>query len=304
VIGVPRLFAGLVSVAEDVGVTVVALLSAVVAVAVGVVATLHVTGDTPYSQADLDRASAASRLQAEAPAAPVEPVAATDAAGETGGAAVRRLKRDLAEAREQVSTLERTAAKDRRAARAAEKDVAALRKRLKAAREKLAETTAEDPTTEVTDDPTFPLEPLSPLDPADPADPDATEEPLPDVTASGTLQTAWTLPPRRKPWPRGCPSIMTGYRVAVTSSDGERVAEVRVRDVDLVDRRVTTAGDLRMVCQGTYTATLPQPLAGSYDFWAVTAARPGTPLDESLVADTTVASGAGPGLSVLFCPGC
>ncbi|GAA5147209.1 hypothetical protein GCM10023340_19280 [Nocardioides marinquilinus] len=300
----PRLFAGLVSVAEDVGVTVVALLSAVVAVAVGVVATLHVTGDTPYSQADLDRAAAASRLQAEAPPTSVEPVAATDRADDVRTPAVRRLQRDLEEAREQVRTLERTGTRSRRAARAAEDEVATLRTRLKAAREKLAEATADDPTTEVTDDPTFPLQPLDPTDPTDPADPGTTEEPLPDATVTGTLQTSWTLSPRRKPWPRGCPSVMEGYRVAVTSSDGERVAEVRARDVDLVDRRVTAGGDLRMVCQGTYSATLPQPLAGSYDFWAVTAARPGTPLDESLVADTTVTSGAAPALTVLFCPGC
>jgi hypothetical protein len=281
---VSRIVGGVMSLLEDVGVGVVALVTAVLAGAIGVVATLHLAGGTPYSQDDLDRASRVAAAQAPASAAP-EP-ASEEVAPDADVVATRQ---DLEDALERAERLQRQSDgwEDKWTTAAG---------RVEKLKEQLEELRAFQEGQEGAVGPDgLPLT-GTPGDAGGQVDPDATE-----TTVTGTLTTTWSLSEDQKPWPAACGVPEGSYAVRVLGPDGKAVTTGGVTGSNLVKREVKGTR-LSLVCTLTYEATLPLPALATYEFQAVASEAPGRPLYSALVPGTVTATGTAPSLTVSYAP--
>lgn len=271
-----RIFSGLWSLLEDVGTGAAVLVTAVVACAVGVVATLQVTGGTPYSQEDLDRRSAAYEAQVARPAAP-QPAA--DAS--TDSAEVTDLQEELEDERERADRIERTSGKWEAKWTASQRRIAQLRRQL---------AKLQDATEGAVGPDGLPISGGTLPGAAGATDPEATE-----TTVSGTLTTTWTLTDAARPWPDKCTRASEAYAVRVVDGAGKPVATGSVTGRDLVDR-TEKKGVLTLVCALTYQVVLPLPATSTLEFQSVAKEAPTTPLYSALVPGPVAASGVAPDL--------
>lgn len=268
-----RIFSSVLDLLDDVGRGVAVLVTALVAGAVGVVATLQVTGGTPYSQEDLERRSAAYEVQSDSGQAPAP---ASDEDDPAATAELTGLQEDLEEARERADRVQRQS-------EAWEDKWTAAQRRITELREQIAG--------------------LGEVDPVDaPAGagglPDGAPEPGDtETTVTGTLTTTWTLSEAAKPWPAACGIPQDSYAVKVLGADGESVATGSVTGSNLVKRK-EKKGVLTLVCTLSYQAVLPLPAKSNYEFQAVSTASPGTPLYSAVVPGPVATRGSAPSLVV------
>ncbi len=286
-----RIVGGLLSLLDDVGVGAVALFTAVIAGAVGVVATLHVTGGTPYTKDDIDRASQISAAQA--PATVPESTAEEDAAAAVDVAAYEQ---ELEDARKRAERLQRESDGFSEKWDVAQRQIVRLR-------EQIAELRALQEGAVGPDG--LPLGGSLPDGEGPGGEGTGAGEPGPtDVTATGTLLTTWNLTEADKPWPARCGVPQESYAVRVVAGEGDAgVATGRITGSQLVKRQVK-GGSVSLVCELSYEAVVPLPTKATYEFQAVAAGRSQTPLYSALVPGPVVATGNAPRLVVSYCPSC
>jgi hypothetical protein len=231
----------------------------------GIAATLQVTGGSPYSQADLDRVAAHAQ--------PHDRAAAADQSEGNADKSRRRIER-LKQKSDKLSDQ----------LKVAQGTIDQLRGDLDAA--EATPSTEPDPS-------------------ADPGtDPATTPDTAANagVTVSGTLESAWILSSRLKPWPTDCTTVSKTYQVRVNSGDTTVALGSPVSSK--VIKRTTKDGLLSLSCRTTYRATVPNPLDSVYEFVAVSAGTPDKALDTALAQRNEIGDGTGPDLIVTFCPEC
>jgi hypothetical protein len=274
------MFGGLLNLLEDVGTGAAVLVTTVVAGAIAVVATLQVTGGTPYSQEDLDRRAAAYEVQAQQPSAAPEPTS-----DQVDSADTVALEEELEDEKLRADRLQRQSDAWEDKWTAAQRRITELREELTALQEATGGALGPDG---------LPL----PGTPGTPGTGGAPEPGATEVTATGTISSTWTLAEAAKPWPAACGIPQGSYAVRVLDDRGESVATGSVTASDLVKRK-EQKGTLTLVCQLSYQAVLPFPAtAATYEFQAVATSAPKTPLYSAVVPAATVTGGAAPSLVV------
>jgi len=259
--------------ADGIGSLLTGGLALLIGAVLGALVTVQMSSGTPYSQADLDRVADHGRAAAAGAAAK-----ATSAVSGRPGRVVSRLQERNELLAGRLS--------------AANGTVADLREQLDLA---TAAATAPAPTA------------AAPSTPPSVA-PSASASASPSTGAAGlrvtgTLDVSWVLSAELKPWPASCSEIGSGYRVRVNAGDHTTVT-LGVPTASRSTGRTTKGGTLTVSCDVTWSATLPSPMSGVYEFVAVSAATPEKPLDTALAQATELVGGKVPPLGVTFCPEC
>ena len=115
------------------------------------------------------------------------------------------------------------------------------------------------------------------------------------ATVSGVLVTSTTLSLEQKPWPATCAGVASSFQVRV-STGGATVFIAEPTAGEVTEREVGEES-LSIGCRFTYEATLPMPLAKSYDFAAVASLEPRQALDTGSADTGTIKDGDAPQLS-------
>lgn len=123
----------------------------------------------------------------------------------------------------------------------------------------------------------------------------AAEDAPTTTTVTGTLSTTSTFSAEEKPWPATCAGLASAFQVKV-GADGATVFIAQALDAETT-RRDEKDDSLTMGCSFTYTATLPLPLAETYDFTAVATSDAGKALDSASAESGEIGDGNAPSLS-------